>query len=66
MAYRDRDWFVNALYAAKSRVKDLSTRIDGHIKTDEFDAAKMLLPDFANALTDANETANQFADKFGG
>lgn len=66
MAYRDRDWFLNALHAAKCRVKDLNTRIAGHIASDEFDAARMLLTDFADALTDANETANQFADKFGG
>lgn len=66
MAYRDRDWFIKALEAAKARVSALQAKIDGHIEGDEFDAAKMLLTDLADALADANNTANQFADKFGG
>lgn len=66
MAYRDRDWFIQALEAAKDRVAALQVKIANHIEADEFDAAKMLLTALADALTDANSTANQFADKFGG
>lgn len=66
MAYRDRGWFIQALDRVKARVAGLQARINLHIESDEFDAAKMLLTDLADALTDANHVANQFADKFGG
>lgn len=66
MAYRDKQWFSNALEAARARVALLQARINAHIQSDEFDSAKMLLTDFADALTDANYVANQFADKFSG
>lgn len=66
MAFRDREWFIQALERAKARVVALQAKIDGHIQAEEFDAAKTLLTDFADALADANSIANQFADKFGG
>lgn len=66
MAFRDREWFIQALEQAKKRVAALQAKIDGHIAAEEFDAAKLLLNDFADALTNANSIANQFADKFGG
>ncbi len=63
MAYRDSDWFKNALYQARCRIRDLQARIARHIESDEFDAAKLLLPDLSDALSNANKIANQFADK---
>lgn len=66
MAYRDRGWYIQALERAKGRVTDLQTRVNTFIEDEEFDAAKMLLTDLADALTDANHVANQFAEKFGG
>ena len=66
MSYRDREWYIYALKLAKNRVSTVRSKIDNHIKHDEFDAAKMFLTDLADALSDANSIANQFADKFGG
>lgn len=66
MAYRDREWHIRAMERAKARVIELQARINAFIEGEEFDAAKMLLTDLADALTDANYVANQFADKFGG
>lgn len=66
MAFRDREWFIKGLETAKARVGLLQARISAHIAADEFDSAKLLLTDLADALTDANQVANLFAEKFGG
>lgn len=66
MAFRDREWCIAALDAAKARIAELQAKVAGHIASDEFDAARMLLTDLADAFADANHIANTFADKFGG
>lgn len=66
MAWRDRDWYINAVDKSANDVFKIQHKINRHIECCEYDAAKMLLGDLSVALDAANRIANEFADKFGG
>jgi hypothetical protein len=63
MAFRDRQWYINAIAAQEDVVARHRAAIDKSIECGEFSAAMMKCDDLKASLKTLNDLSNHFADK---
>lgn len=63
MAYRDRQWYINAIELQKTVVEKLRVFLERHMANCDHSLAASTCDDLKTALLKLNELENQFADK---
>lgn len=63
MAYRDRQWYINAIEQQKTVVEQTRGVLERHMSNCDHSLAALTCDDLKTALLKLNELENQFADK---